>query len=362
MLKERKILICPYAYEGEKNQKQKNPAELFLNDGLLRLSYAICPDRKVDVEKMSDYERFAFVCGLVDRGRGTYLFDSFVREIFCVFAFRGEKEYAREFFSKEEIDCSCVSELWRKLCVGLGFDDVYSCDEKSNNKKNKKIYIPRENTVEKDNKIQIATFEDALRFVCPKPENTESLASDILNYLENRDIYRVFLHVEGPSEDWKTDKYHCDSAYEKYSGGDLLSSDEKFSLYYGIIHQIFSKYPKRKIQLYLSFENVKNACEYIKIFEKNFPNLELSDVVNVGFDSIEQEKNIAEYFYSANCKNRAFPVFNCYDTLPEEELLISILRLSKAVSLECVTFICEGEESMNKLSHCLEILRTVSDE
>ena len=163
------------------------------------------------------------------------------------------------------------------------------------------------------------------------------------------------MHIDFESETAFVDKYHCGNAYKKYIGGGSLSSDEKYSLYYGITYLLLSKYNDRKIQLNILFSDLINADEMLMNISKSFSNECVFDSIRVGFCCDHQEKNIAEYFYSANFAKGIFPIFDCVRYGNRAELFISLLRLSKVIPLEYVTFIC-GNDDVGDLLELAKIL------
>ncbi|MBO5883195.1 MAG: hypothetical protein J6Q78_02170 [Clostridia bacterium] len=360
MLIEGKVLMNSYICESEKYKRLNNPTEIFLNDELLRLSEMLSSHEKNDTNKMSDFEKFAFVCSAIGRGKGTRLFDDFVEEIFCVFTLMGEREYIDSLISKDEIDSYNASEIWRRLCFAFGNIDSNYSVEKNNEKNGYQVVKMSEYAVEKNNNIKYsADIEEALKNICVDAEDMVGFAEEFLKHIENKGINDIIICIEGRSDSLKTDKYHCDAAFEKYCKGEALDTDEKFSLYYGLIYQVISKNTERKIQLNIVFDNMKNAFYLVKSIEKSFSNIRLSDMISIGFDSSCQEKNIAEYFYSANNKQGIFPIFICHKNIPEAELFVSLLRLSRILPLEYVTFILENEESSRKLFECIRSLRAM---
>ena len=362
MLFKGKVLMNSCEYKNETNIRFKNPTEIFLNDELLRLSGMLSDDKKRDVKEMSDFEKFALVCSSVGRGKGIRLIENFIEEIFCVFTLIDEREYIDSLIIKSEINSHNASELWRKLCMIFGNVDAYCCDEK--NKSNNKYQDKNasENAVEKNNNITYSIdIEEILKSIPKNAENMVDFADELFKSIENKGISDIVIRIKGQPEFPKTDKYHCSVAFEKYRDGEILCTDEKFSLYYGLIYQIISKKSEQKLQLNIIFDNTITASNFVDSIAKSFPNICLSNVISIGFDSSFQEKNIAEYFYSANNNHGIFPIFLCHKNIPEAELSVSLLRLSRIFPLDCMTFITENEGSSKKLYECIRSLRAFSN-
>jgi hypothetical protein len=200
-----------------------------------------------------------------------------------------------------------------------------------------------------------------LEILYSNSENIGELVDNIFVLLDKHRVSELVINIGDASRQFKTDKYHCETAYDKYRKNEAINTDEKYSLIYGIIYMFISKKYNRKIQLNFIFDKPSSAFIFVESIEKSFSDICLSSIMGIGFSDTFQEKNIAEYFYSANKKQCLFPVYICYDDIPDTELLTSLLRLKKIFPLEYVTFICKDEKASKTLSAILELLRILSD-
>ena len=212
-------------------------------------------------------------------------------------------------------------------------------------------------TSKKSNNIKLSIdIESVLSELGVSCKTNKEFVGLLTEYLENNNIHDIIIRVGRDIEKYFSDKYHSESAYEKYISSGDVCGDEKYSLYYGIIYQLLSKKHDRKIQLNVIFKSLKDAEKMLGDISKAFPSELVSEILKVGFACESQEKNIAEYFYSANFPKGVFPVFDCLRYGSQAELLIAILRVSRVLPLECVTFICHDNGNICDLFECAEII------